>query len=341
MKNDLGNLFLKNTFNNPIVLSNISKSKLLLFFKKMTLIRKVEQKVANLIKKKIINCPCHLSIGQEAVSVGALGHFKKGDTVFGNHRSHGHYLALGGNIKKFFFELQGKKEGCSKGMGGSMHLIDEKVGFSGSAPIVGGTVPLALGSALNNKILKNRNISYVFFGDGACEEGVVHECLNLASLYKLPVIFVIENNLFSSHLDLKDRQPSNSMSRFAKANCIKSFLIDGNDVVKVSNTIFKNIKNVRDGKGPLFIECVTYRWLGHVGANDDIDVGVMRSKNLLKKWKEKDPIQRLKKSLINKKVSDTLDLQNIENQIEKRINKIIDSTLKVKIDKKINHEKFL
>ena len=341
MRNDLGKFFLKNTYNNPISLGGISESKLVDFFKKMTLIRKTELKVADLIRKKVINCPCHLCVGQEGISGGILSHFKKGDTVFGNHRSHGHYLALGGNIKKFFFELQGKKEGCSKGMGGSMHLIDEKVGFSGSAPIVAGTIPLALGSALNNKILKNNNVSYAFFGDGACEEGVVHESLNLASLYKLPIVFIVENNLFSSHLDVKDRQPSNSMARFAKANCIKNFTIDGNDVVKVSNTILENIKNVRNGNGPLFIECVTYRWLGHVGPNDDIDVGVMRSKEQLESWKKKDPILRLKKSLVLKKILNNEDQNKIETKIENMINKIVSATLKVKIDTLVPHHKFL
>jgi len=341
MINDLGNLFSDNSYNKALNLKGVKKKDLIIFFKKMLLIRKVEEEVARLIKNKIINCPCHLCIGQEAVSVGLLSNFKKGDVVFGNHRSHGHYLSLGGNLKKFFFELQGKKEGCSKGMGGSMHLIDKSVGFEGSAPIVAGTVPLAVGAALDFKIRNKNLVSYAFFGDGACEEGVVHECLNFASTFKLPVIFVIENNLFSSHLDLKDRQPSNSMSRFAKSNKIKNYLVDGNDVVKLHLIIKKEIEKVREGKGPLFIECITYRWLGHVGPNEDIDVGILRSKKLLEKWKKKDPIKRLSMSLHNNKILSSSIQHKIEKEITNKIKKVSHSTTKVKIDKNINYMDFI
>ena len=208
----------------------------------MLLIRKVELKIANLAKNKIINTPVHLSVGQEAIAVGISENLTKTDQVLGNHRSHSHILAKGTDLNYFFAECYGKSKGLSGGFGGSMHLIDNSIGFKGSVPIVGATIPIACGYALANKLQSNNNISVAFFGDGACEEGVFHETLNFASVYNLPILFVVENNLFSSHLDIGLRQSSNKISRFAKSNDIEALTLDGNNILEVYDKAKKIIE---------------------------------------------------------------------------------------------------
>ena len=163
-----------------------------------------------------------------------------------------------------------------------MHLIDKSKGFYGSVPIVSGTVPLAVGAGLACKMQKTSNVAVSYFGDGALEEGVVHESLNLASLYKLPVIFIVENNLFASHMHISLRQPNLSTTRFAVANNIPFEIIDGNNITDVSKAAKNAIKITRSGEGPFFIEAITYRWNGYVDWRDDIDVGIQRSKEDLK-----------------------------------------------------------
>ena len=173
-------------------------------------------------------------------------------------------LALGSDKKSLFAEILGKKTGLSKGMGGSMHLIDTNVGFRGSVPIVSGTVSLALGSGLAEKIKKTSNIAVAYLGDGAVEEGVVHECLNFSVVNKIPILFVVENNFFSSHLHISLRQNRKSVSRFAEANGVSYEVVDGNNVLEVSRTAKKMIESMREDAQPFFLEAVTYRLIGHV-----------------------------------------------------------------------------
>ena len=341
MKDQLGKLYNPKYFVGPINIKDQVKKNLLKHLSLMLEIRIVEEEIANLIKIGKIKAPCHLCIGQEAISVGILANATKNDLIFGNHRSHGHYIAVGGNIKKLFLEVLGHPEGCSKGMGGSMHLVDIKAGFIGSAPIVSGTIPLALGAALNSSLKNKKNITYVFFGDGACEEGVVHECFNLAKLYSLPIVFIIENNLFSSHLDLNFRQPSNKMSRFGESNLIKSFTVDGNDVVKISKIINSQNEFLKNGQGPILIECITYRWLGHVGPNQDIDVGLLRNKKSLSNWKKRDPINRLYLSMLNKKLISENQFNFLKNKIKNKIKRISKSSTQKKFYGTRSHEKFV
>ena len=341
MFNDLKKLSDPTNYKDLINLNKLNKSQLAGFLKKMLLIRNVEYKVANLVKNEIIKCPCHLCVGQEAISVGVLSHCIKGDMVYGNHRSHGHYLALGGDLKKFFLELEGKPGGSSEGMGGSMHLVDRKVGFEGSVPIVAGTIPIAVGAALKSKLKNDNSISIAFFGDGACEEGVFHESLNFASLHSLPIIFVAENNLFSSHLDIHLRQPSNKLSRFADANKIKNYTIDGNDVVKVFETIKKEIQNLRKGSGPIFLECITFRHFGHVGHEENIDVGVKRTQKDVVNWKRVDPILRLSKSLIKKNFFSSKEIQDMSANIINDIDKIYKSSKRNIVTKQKKIKQFI
>lgn len=320
---NLGDLADPRQFRDAINLHNESTEVLLQDLQTMLRIRKVEYAIAALVRSGEAKCPCHLAVGQEAISVGIARHVRKTDRCFGNHRSHGHYLALGGSIGPLMAEILGKASGCSKGMGGSMHLFGGEFGFMGSVPIVAGTVPVAAGAALAAKFSGQGDVAVAYFGDGACEEGVVHETLNMAATMLLPVLFVVENNLFSSHLDLHLRQPATSMSRFAEAHCISSEVVDGNDVVGVALAAGKLIARMRSGAGPGLLEAVTYRWLGHVGANEDIDVGVNRSLAELNAWKERDPIHRLEKSLVRARGVAQGRLQNIRAEIDDQVAKAV------------------
>lgn len=265
----------------------------------MVNIRIAEETIADMVTAGHVKCPVHLAIGQEAVSVGIATNLRKSDRAFGNHRSHGHYLAMGGDVRKLFAEVLGKSTGCSHGFGGSMHLFAQDVGFYGSVPIVAGTIPLAVGAAIAAKFDKTGDVAVAFFGDGACEEGVFHECLNMAAIMKLPVIFVVENNLFSSHLDINLRQPSDKIARFAEAACINHKTIDGNDVASVMKESGELISKARMQNSPALLEAITYRWRGHVGPREDIDVGLRRSPEDISAWKMRDPVERLLKSLIS------------------------------------------
>ena len=196
-----------------------------------------------------------------------------------------------------------------------------------------------LTSAEKSKLIKDNSISIVFFGDGACEEGTFHESLNFASLHSLPIIFVAENNLFSSHLDIHLRQPSNKLSRYAEAHKIENFVVDGNDVCEINRLLKSKIKEIRKRNGPLFIECITYRHLGHVGPADDIDVGVNRKLSDLKLWKKNDPILRLKKSLKNENLIKDKEIFQIEKNIGDKIEQTYKQSKKIplKRNKLINN----
>lgn len=284
----------------PLDARDINAEDLLEYLHQMLLIRCVENKIAYGRSQGLIKGPVHLGVGQEAIPVGISKFLSPQDFVFGAHRSHAHLLALGSDMYGLFSEVLAKETGLSKGMGGSMHLIDQSVGFYGSVPIVAGTVSLAVGAAMASRIRGSNAVSVAYFGDGACEEGVIHESFNLAALNKEPIIFVVENNLFSSHMHISQRQPLESTSRFAVAHNIPHVTIDGNNVAEVASAAKKLIEKARQGEGPAFIEAVTYRWYGHVDWRDDVDVGVNRSSEDLRLWKEKDPIARLKKLLIQR-----------------------------------------
>jgi len=265
----------------------------------MSIIRAVERRLADGRRDGLIGGPVHLGVGQEAIAVGVSQFLRSSDRVFGAHRSHSHLLALGSDIRKLFAEVLGRETGHSKGMGGSMHLCDKSVGFYGSVPIVAGTIPLAVGAGMAARLQNTSDVAVAYFGDGACEEGVVHESLNLASIQKDPVLFVVENNLFASHMHISMRQPKDSTARFAEANNISYRIVDGNDVIEVAKASNELITDAREGKGPGFLEAVTYRWYGHVDWREDVDVGVNRSQEDIDQWRAKDPIRRLKNGMIN------------------------------------------
>ncbi len=297
----LGRLSDPFSFTEMLDITGASTDLLLKQLRDMLRIRFAEEKIGDMVTAKKIVCPCHLAIGQEGIAVGVSAHLRKTDRAFGTHRSHSHFLAMGGSTFELFAEILGKAAGCSKGLGGSMHLWGEPFGFKGSVPIVGGTVSLAVGAAFAAKLDQqaNSDVGVAFFGDGAAEEGSVHECLNLAAHFKLPMLFVCENNLFSSHLHINLRQPSDLVSRYAVAHHINTEVVDGNDVVAVARATERLLEKARKGEGPGYLEAVTYRWRGHVGPREDDDVGLKRKEDLVQ-WKKRDPVRRLKDALITK-----------------------------------------
>jgi len=299
--------------------SNIPTTTLLAMYITMLRIRKFEERVAELVYPlKEIVCPCHLYIGQEAVATGVCSALKKEDWVFSTHRSHGHYIAKGGDIKALMAELYGKEAGCSKGRGGSMHLASPEWGLPGSSAIVAGTIPLAVGAALSFSMQKKDSVSVAFFGDGAAGEGVFYESLNFASLKKLPVIFVCENNLYSTHLPISACLAEVHICEKAAAFNMPGIRVDGNNVVEVLQSAKKAIDRARLGKGPALIECMTYRWRGHVGPNDDIDKG-LRSREELDCWMNRCPIKTLEESLLTRGIMSESEKSKIIKRIDKEI----------------------
>jgi len=319
VKNNLGNLADPFSAVAPLDLTDVSLEIIQHYYRSCLTIRFAEETLARARQLGEIGGPVHLGIGQEAVSVGVASVLNSDDRIYGAHRSHAQFIAMGGPLSCLFSEILGRKSGVSRGFGGSMHLIHEASGFGGSVPIVGGTVAIAVGAAMAFRLRGVSNMAVAFFGDGACEEGVIHESLNLASVQGEPILFVVENNLFASHMDLEARQPNNSMCRFAEAHEIPYALVDGNDVVQVSRAARQASDLIRSGAGPFFIEAVTYRWLGHVDWRADIDVGLSRSQSHIDAWKARDPVGRLKQAIMNSQKLDETDLKAIEIDAEKSV----------------------
>lgn len=292
------------------------------FYESMVRIRRFEEVVADFVEAGEIKTPCHFCIGQEAVSAGVCGALTKEDYIWGAHRSHGHYLAKGGNVPALMAEIFCRQTGCSGGRGGSMHICAPEVGLLGTVPIVAGTIPIAVGAGFAAALGKTSRVSVSFFGDGATEEGHFHESLNLAGVNKLPVIFVCENNFYSSHLGLFERRLRDNITDSAVAHGIPSERLDGNDVEAVHAAACRAVSRARAGDGPTLLECRTFRWRGHVGAAWDIDVGVKR-KDELQAWLDRDPIKRTAQALLERAVSSDR-LQAIQDRIETELREAVE-----------------
>lgn len=290
-------------------------------YKTMVRIRLCEESLVGPILKKEILTPCHLYSGQEAVATGVCANLNNEDYIFGSHRSHGHYIAKGGDLKALVAEIYCRETGCSKGRGGSMHVVAPEVGMMGSAPIVAGTISLALGAALASQIRNDGRVTVSFFGDGATGEGVLFESLNFAALKKLPIIFACENNLYSTHLPIAEHRPNRKISDVGKSFGIKSFRVDGNDVLKVYETVHKAVNTCRKGDIPVLMEFLTYRLRGHVGPSDNIQGNHtdIRPKEELEKWKKRGPIKRFKTYLMKNKIFSKKDLEKIDNEIAEEV----------------------
>lgn len=272
---------------------------LLRLLESMMRIRLVEEKISSAYPSGVIRTPVHLCIGQEATPVAVARCLKSGDLVFSHHRSHGHYLGVGGDLRALFAELLGRVDGCCSGLGGSQHLTDVEAGFVASAPILAGTVPVAAGYAWSLKAKNSESVCVSYIGDAVIEEGVFHETLNFAATHCLPIVFVCENNFYSVHAHISVRQPSRPITDVIRGHGIPTVCVDGNDVVAMLKPIGDAIGAVRAGSGPYFVEAVTYRTLEHVGPSTDWHLGY-RQKSEGDEWAQRDPILRLESRILSR-----------------------------------------
>ncbi len=262
-------------------------------YRKMLLIRRFEEKCVELYSSEKIRGFLHLYIGEEAVAVGIMHALRSEDAVLSTYREHGHALARGVSAESIMAELYGKAEGCSGGRGGSMHLFDAAARFYGGIAIVGGGIPLAVGMALADKMMKRNRVTVCFFGDGAVAEGAFHESLNLAALWHLPLLFVCENNRYAMGTALEFTESQTNIAEKAAAYRIASSQVDGMDVIAVAEAADKAVSEIREGKGPLFLECLTYRFRAH----SMFDAELYREKAEVEEWKRRDPLVTFREKL--------------------------------------------
>lgn len=290
-------------------------------YRKMLEIRLCEESFVDPILKGEVKCPVHLCSGEEAIAVGVCAALEDADYIFGNHRSHGHFLAKGGSLRELVAEIYGKETGCARGRGGSMHLIDPAVGILGAAPIVAGTISLAVGAALASHIRNDNRVSVSFFGDGATNEGVLFESMNFAALKRLPIIFVCENNFYATHMPVAECRPDCNIVEIAKPFGISNACVNGNDVLEVYHAAVKAVELCKNGQGPFFIEALTYRLRGHVGPDDNIQ-GThtdIRSQEEVEMWIKKDPIDKFERRFLKEGVLNELEISKIKTDINQTI----------------------
>ncbi len=307
----------------------------------MCLTRTVEEKIVSEYPKNEIRCPVHLSIGQEAISAGVSAVLGKKDCILSAHRSHAHYLSKGGSIRAMIGEIYGKETGCVKGLGGSMHLLDIKAGILGCVPIVGSTISIAAGIALANKLKKKNSLTVVYFGDGAVETGVFYETLNFSKIHNLPILFICENNFYSTfaNLDIRNSKPNN-ITHLSKSVGIKSFKENGNDVEKVFKKTLKAKNFMNRNNQPVLIEFMTHRVYEHCGPNID-DILGYRPQIFLNKWLLKCPLKQYEKKLIKSGALSKKNIEIINDKIKTKVDKIFQKVKKDKFPKKSYLNKFI
>jgi pyruvate dehydrogenase E1 component alpha subunit len=289
----------------------------------MWLIRAFEEKVSALYAERQIVGLLHLSIGQEAVAVGACSLLRADDYVYGGHRSHGHAIAKGADINRLMAEIAGRATGYCGGKGGSMHIVAKECGFVTATGVVGGTIPLALGAAFAAKERKKGQVAVVFFGDGAGQAGPFHESLNIASLWQLPVIFVCENNGYAEFTPLAAHTKIARLAQHAKTYGISAGTVDGNDLFAVRAAMRQAVEKCRAGKGPVFVECLTQRMRGHYEG----DPAKYRELSRLTGWKKKDPIARVARTLKSRKIIANNELAAIERKARTLVEKAAEFAL--------------
>jgi pyruvate dehydrogenase E1 component alpha subunit len=299
----------------------LNREHLLGLLRAMVRIRRFEEKCAELYQQEKIRGFLHLYIGEEAIAVGAMQSLLPADAVVATYREHGHALARGVSMDAVMAEMYGKAEGCSRGRGGSMHLFDAATRFYGGNAIVGGRLPLAVGLALAEKMQKREDIAACFFGEGAVAEGEFHECLNLAELWRLPVLFVCENNLYAmgTRLERSESQPDIHVK--AQSYNVPAEVVDGMDVVAVEAATRRVCGAIRGGGGPALLECRTYRFRAH----SMFDPQLYRDKAEVEEWKRRDPVERLASWLREAGVLHDSDLAAIEAEVATEIERSVAS----------------
>lgn len=290
-------------------MAKISKDKLLHMHKLMLDIRNFDNKVNQMVRKGKVPGMTHFSVGEEAANVGAAAAIGQGDLITSNHRGHGQTIALEIDLNGMMAEIMGKATGTCKGKGGSMHIADLDNGNLGANGIVGGGMGMAIGAALTQKMKKTGKIVVCFFGDGACNEGTFHETLNMASIWKLPVIFYSINNMYGISTPISNVINVDYNYQRACAYGIPGYLIeDGNNLLDVYNKFVEIVQYVREGNGPVLVEALTYRWFGHSTS----DPGKYRTKEEVDEWKKKDPIAQFRNYLIKNKVATEKELDEMD-----------------------------
>ena len=307
-----------------IKMENILAKELLF---KMYRIRQVELKIAEMYSEQEMRCPIHLSVGQEAVATGICQLLRKEDSILSAHRSHAHYIAKGGSIKKMLGELYGKISGCAKGKGGSMHLIDLEAGLIAAVPIVGSTIPIGVGVAWGKKLKNKKDKTAIFFGEGATETGVFHESLGFASLHNIPVIFICENNLYSVYTHVRDRQSKKrSLKTIVEGHGIQYLYGNGNNMEEVLNISKQSIEYIETKQLPILLEFDTYRWLEHCGPGNDDHLNY-RDEQETKSWLDNCPINLFEKKLL---ISGAITKKEIDENLEALNNEILEAFMDAK-----------
>lgn len=291
--------------------SGFSKETYLFWYESMVLMRKFEEKAGQLYGMQKIKGFCHLYIGQEACAAGAVTALKKGDKWITAYRDHAHPLALGTSPNAVMAELFGKETGCSKGKGGSMHIFDKAVNFIGGHGIVGAQIPLGAGIAFAEKYNKTGNLCICYMGDGAVRQGAFHEALNLAMLWKLPVIFVIENNGYAMGTSVKRTSNVHELYTLGEAYDMPSEPVDAMKVEEVHLAVARAAKRARSGEGPTLLEFRTYRYKGHSMS----DPQKYRTKDEVEEYKQRDPVEVVRKAVLDKKLATTKDLEAIDKKV--------------------------
>lgn len=301
---------------------NLSRGKQIDLYKKMIEIRLFEEKIQDLYARGLIPGSVHLYIGQEAVAAGVCVHLRKEDYITSTHRGHGHLIAKGADLKFMMAELFGRKTGYCKGKGGSMHIADFDLGILGSNGIAGGGIPIAVGAGLSSKMRGTDQVAVCFFGDGASNNGTFHEGLNFASVHRLPVVFICENNLYGISVSQKQHQAIQDISIRSVAYNMPGITIDGNDVLAVYQTSGEAIQRARAGEGPTLVECKTYRWRGHY-EGDPNQGRRYRTLEEIQSWIKKCPIKRFEEKLVKEKVLNKNKMMHIRKEVEDRIEEAV------------------
>jgi len=290
-------------------------------YRKMLEIRHFEQRIYYLFLEGLIPGTIHLYTGQEAVAVGVCAALRENDFVMSTHRPHGHYIAKGGRIDRLMAELLGKETGCCKGKGGSMHIGDFRIGMPPAIAIVGANVPIAAGIGLSFKMKGTSQVVVCFFGDGAVNQGMWHEGVNIAAIWKLPVILVCENNFYAASTHVSEAVPLKRIAERASAYGIPGVTVDGNDVLAVFKTAEEAVIRARKGLGPTLIECLTYRHGGHSRG----DPATYRPRKEVEEWLKKDPILRFKERLIKIGILTEKEAADIEKEVLEKIEEAVKS----------------
>jgi len=310
---------------NPIKDYDLSKEKLLKMYQDMLKIRYFENKITDLYSKGLMPGLAHLYIGEEAIAVGVCNNLTKRDFATSTHRGHGHLIAQGCDLRKMMAEVLGKEDGYCKGKGGTMHIADFSKGILGANGIVGAGIPIATGSAYSAKVRGTDQVTISFFGDAASNQGTFHESINMAAAWKLPVVYVCENNLYGISVDIRKVTNTKNLATRALAYDIPGVVVDGNDVLEVYRVTKEAVERARKGEGPTLIEGKTYRWKGHhVG-----DPGrVYRLDKETKEWMERCPIKTYRERLLNESVATDKELVIIEEDIKQMVEEAANFAIK-------------